>query len=322
MPRHRGAEVAHRFGPRTSQGCAAGHAHETGSPRERLFILGLRCVGAWEEQNDDCIVQKELGCDEVIDFTSDVAVYYLIACWMTAAIAAMAWYAGSPLGRMTLAARDSESRAEYLGYNARVIRFAAFTAGGFFAGVAGGLFAVAYEFVGGEVITFATSRDVIIMAYIGGVGHFVGPIIGAVVLTLLQSLLSNYTEIWGLYVGIVFVGAVMFAPGGIAGVIAHHLPYLSADGIRRLAPPYAAFGASVITAALGVIGLLETVSFLNEAAVGEHRFKLFAFDVDAASRLTWATFLILIVGGTVAARKTLQTCRRAWHSLVMENAAV
>jgi len=257
-----------------------------------------------------------------IDFTSDVAVYYLIACWMTAAIAAMAWYAGSPLGRMTLAARDSESRAEYLGYNARVIRFAAFTAGGFFAGVAGGLFAVAYEFVGGEVITFATSRDVIIMAYIGGVGHFVGPIIGAVVLTLLQSLLSNYTEIWGLYVGIVFVGAVMFAPGGIAGVIAHHLPYLSADGIRRLAPPYAAFGASVITAALGVIGLLETVSFLNEAAVGEHRFKLFAFDVDAASRLTWATFLILIVGGTVAARKTLQTCRRAWHSLVMENAAV
>ncbi len=256
-----------------------------------------------------------------IDFTSDVAVYYLIACWMAVSIAAMAWYAGSPLGRMTLAARDSELRAEYLGYNARVIRFSAFTAGGFFAGIAGGLFAVAYEFVGGEVITFATSRDVIIMAYIGGVGHFAGPIIGAVVLTLLQSLLSNYTEIWGLYVGIVFVGAVMFAPGGIAGVIAQHLPFADGGGLRRLILPYASFAACVVIAAIGLIGILETISFLNEAAVGEHRYKLFGLDTDARSGLTWTLFLILTAGGSLLGRKALRSCRTTWQSLISERPA-
>ena len=56
-------------------------------------------------------------------------------------------------------------------------------------------------------------------AYIGGVGFFAGPIVGAVVYTLLQTLLSNYTEIWAFYVGLIFVATVMYAPTGLTGII-------------------------------------------------------------------------------------------------------
>ena len=87
----------------------------------------------------------------------------------------------------------------------------------FFAGVAGGLFALNYEFITEENLNAVTSGRVLLMAYIGGLGYFIGPIIGAVVLTLMNSLLSNYTELWMLYLGIMFVLTVLFLPEGFAG---------------------------------------------------------------------------------------------------------
>jgi len=251
-----------------------------------------------------------------LDFQSDTAVYYLIAAWMIISVSAMWAYARSPLGRMANAVRDNAARAEFIGYNTRVVRFASLSASGLFAGIAGSLFAVAYEFVGGEVISMSTSGDVIIMAYIGGIGHFAGPILGAIVLTLLQTLLSNYTDIWGLYVGLVFVATVMYAPNGLAGVITAHLSIRDARSWRDLAWPYGFSLTGALLTALGFIGLLEMASFLNEAGVGDTSFVLAGLNVDTAVVTPWLGFAVMAVLGAAILRRALPSARHAWRHAV------
>jgi len=135
-------------------------------------------------------------------FGSELEVYYLIAGWMMLSAWLMYRFSRTPLGRMANAVRDNPERAEFVGYSQRRVRLLSFMAAGFFAGIAGGLFALNYEIVTEETVNLVTSGIVLLQAYIGGVGFFAGPIVGAVVYTLLQTLLSNYTEIWAFYVGV------------------------------------------------------------------------------------------------------------------------
>jgi len=247
-----------------------------------------------------------------IDFQSDISVYYLIVFWMLISILGMAAYARSPLGRMANAVRDNAARAEFIGYNTRVVRFAALSVSGMFAGIAGSLFAIAYEFVGGEVISMSTSSNVIIMAYIGGIGHFAGPILGAILLTLLQTTLSNYTEIWGLYVGLVFLATVMLAPKGLAGAIAAHLPVMQNGHWRELRYPYAISLAGGIILAIGAIGLLEMFSFRNEAGVGVSEMALAGLTIDTATPWPWFGFGLAVVSGGLILRRAVPVARATW----------
>ena len=72
------------------------------------------------------------------------------------------------------------------------------------------------------------------MAYVGGTGHFFGPILGAVLVTYLQLRLSDLTDIWQLYFGVLFIGVVLLAPGGIAGWIAMHVEAWRRGELARL----------------------------------------------------------------------------------------
>ena len=157
-----------------------------------------------------------------IEFFQDVEIYYLAAAWVFIATLFMYLFTQTPAGRMANAVRDNPERAQFIGYSARKIRYISFCASGFFAGIAGGLFALNYEFITEENLNAVTSGRVLLMAYIGGLGYFIGPIIGAVILTLMNSLLSNYSELWMLYLGIMFVLTVLFLPRGFAGFIMMH----------------------------------------------------------------------------------------------------
>ena len=86
----------------------------------------------------------------------------------------------TPLGRMCNAVRDNPERAEFVGYSAQRVRFIAFVVAGLFAGLAGGLHAINYEIVAAEAVGAQRSGTVLLMAFIGGTGHFVGPVLGAV----------------------------------------------------------------------------------------------------------------------------------------------
>ena len=111
--------------------------------------------------------------------------------------------------------------------------------GGFFAGVAGGLAAIHYEIVTSSVVGAAPSGAVLLMAYIGGIAFFIGPIIGAVLMTALQISLSDYTGAWLLYVGLMFVVVVMYAPWGLGGLLLMHVPLFKGGAWRRVVPSYA-----------------------------------------------------------------------------------
>jgi branched-chain amino acid transport system permease protein len=133
-----------------------------------------------------------------LNFGPQIQMYYLIAAWTLLCVGAMYAITRTPLGRMSNAVRDNPERAEFVGYSTQMVRFLMFCLSGFFAGVAGGLAAIHYEIVTSSMVGAAPSGFVLLMAYIGGVAFFIGPIIGAVLMTALQISLSDYTGAWQL----------------------------------------------------------------------------------------------------------------------------
>jgi branched-chain amino acid transport system permease protein len=236
-----------------------------------------------------------------LEFTTDRQVYYLIAFWALVATALMYAFTRTPAGRMANAVRDNPERAEFVGYSQRQVRFVSFCVAGLFAGVAGGLFAVNYEILTAENMGLTASGAVLLMAYIGGVGYFVGPILGAVVFTFLQSMLSDYTRIWLLYLGILFLATVLFVPAGLAGLLLMHAPAARARRLGRLIGPYLATGVVALAAIAGAIGLLEMIQF---AASGPERTtrRLFWTTVDIATATPWLVLIALVAAGALGLR--------------------
>jgi branched-chain amino acid transport system permease protein len=155
-----------------------------------------------------------------LDFGSQVQVYYVIASWlMVAAFVALA-FMRTPVGRMCNAVRDNPERAEFVGYNPQRVRFIACSVAAMLAGLAGGLHAINYEIVTSEAVGATRSGEVLLMVYIGGVHHFAGAILGAVAITWLQVSLSSYTSAWLLYLGLLFMAMILYAPGGLAAIAA------------------------------------------------------------------------------------------------------
>ena len=147
-----------------------------------------------------------------VSYGPQIQVYYLIAGWCLVTMIAMFALTRTPLGRMANAVRDNPERARFVGYNPTRVRWLMMALASGFAGIAGGLAAINYEIVTAETLGLVASGNVVLMAFIGGIGHFWGPIIGASLVTLLQSALSNYTQAWLLYFGLFFLVIIMFSP--------------------------------------------------------------------------------------------------------------
>jgi branched-chain amino acid transport system permease protein len=169
---------------------------------------------------------------------SQLEVYYAVIAWAVAAALSMYAFTQTPVGRMCNAVRDNPERAEFVGYSTQRVRFIAFAIAGLFAGIAGGLHAINYEIVGAEAVSAQRSGTVLIMTYIGGATHFMGPVLGAIVITWLQSSLSEYTSAWLLYLGVFFIGVILYAPSGLAGLILTHRPIARTRGMRGVLAAY------------------------------------------------------------------------------------
>jgi branched-chain amino acid transport system permease protein len=237
-----------------------------------------------------------------LSFSTDRDVYYLIAFWALVSAGAMYAFSRTPVGRMANAVRDNPERAEFVGYSQHRVRYVSFCASGLFAGVAGGLFAVNYEILTAENMGLNASGAVLLMTYIGGIGTFAGPILGAIVFTFLQSMLSDYTSVWLLYLGLVFLAVVLFVPFGLAGVLAMHGPAWRNRGLGRLIGPYAAAAAVMLIAVIGLIGCLEMVYFFVSAPAGQVTKRLFWLTVNVHTATPWLAFLALIVLGGLGMR--------------------
>jgi branched-chain amino acid transport system permease protein len=238
-----------------------------------------------------------------VRFGAQIEVYYLIAAWCFVCMVLMYAFTQTPLGRICNAVRDNPERAEFVGYSTQMVRFIVFCIAGFFAGIAGALAAINFELMNALNVSGAQSGVVLLMAVIGGARHFVGPILGAIVIVLLQVFLSDVTGAWMLYFGLLFIVMVMFVPGGMAGLIVLHLPLVRRRTLHRVLPYYALMSLPALMGGAGLVTLIETAhrQLVKSASEGP-AMRLFGIAFSSHHPLTWAVALGLIASGIVLGR--------------------
>jgi branched-chain amino acid transport system permease protein len=125
----------------------------------------------------------------------------------------------SPFGLMLRSLRESPERAAFVGLKTENYRLIAFVLSAFFSGVAGVLFALMETSIAPNILFWSMSGEVILMGLLGGMNLFLGPALGAVIMVLLNSFITSYTEYWGMFLGITLILIVLFFPKGVGGLV-------------------------------------------------------------------------------------------------------
>jgi len=253
-----------------------------------------------------------------LSYASGIQVYYLILTWTLIATGLMYFLTLTPLGRMANATRDNFERAQFMGYDPRRVRFIQFALSGFFAGIGGGLYAITYEIVTFDSLAAPLSANALLMAYIGGITVFAGPIIGAILITLLQSGVSLVSNSWLVYVGVLFIAMVMFAPTGLAGLIQAHGPIRRSGRLGSLTAPYLRLVIPSLALVLGFIGLVELLSFLTIGAAQGKKLVLFGNAVDVNATLPWMISAGCLIAGVIWLRFEAAGFHRTWDDLTAD----
>jgi branched-chain amino acid transport system permease protein len=252
-----------------------------------------------------------------INFASAVQVYYLIAVYTFTSVVLMFAFTGTPLGRMLNAVRDNPERVEFIGYNPQRIRYTAFIISGFFAGISGGLAALNFEIVTAEVVGATRSGAYLLFTFLGGSTVFLGPIIGAVLMVLAFVLLSEFTKVWLLYLGLTFLLMVMYAPGGIASLIMVNWRMLEHGKLKSL---WAIYLMLAVTGLLGLAGagaMLEMVYHRQlDASMGTELHYLGA-SLDADSIGSWLGAGVCMVLGLGMFEVCRRRLVRAWRKAAL-----
>ena len=241
-----------------------------------------------------------------ITYGPQIQLYYLIAVYTIICTALMFAFTRTPLGRMLNAVRDNPERVEFVGYDTQKIRYFAFIVAAFFAGISGGLAALNFEIVTSEVVSGYRSGAYLLFTFLGGATFFFGPIIGAILMVLAFVLLSEFTKAWLLYLGLIFLFMVMYAPGGVASLIMMNLRVAMFGYLRKLWVSYLALALTAIVVLLGAACMIEMVYHLQlNAALGSELTFLGA-RLDSKGLNSWfgAAFVMLTGLGL------FEVCRR------------
>lgn len=145
--------------------------------------------------------------------------YYLTLVIVGAAIVFCWYFTRTAMGKTVLLMRENEERMKFLGYNTNISRLILFTFTGAIAGLAGTFYALHFQFVSISAISVDMTTAVLLITFVGGTGKFWGPILGAFVYIILQNYLSDITDRWPLFMGIIFIIMVLYIPGGLSQII-------------------------------------------------------------------------------------------------------
>jgi branched-chain amino acid transport system permease protein len=234
-----------------------------------------------------------------ISFGPQIQVYYLLAVYTLLCTAGMYAFTRTPLGRMLNAVRDNPERVEFTGYNTQRVRYFSFIIAGFFAGVAGGMYALNFEIATAEVVGAARSGAYLLFTFLGGATFFFGPIIGAVLMVVAFVLLSEFTKAWLLYLGGIFLLMVMYAPGGIASLIMMNLRVQKFGLLKGLLGTYALLALTGLLAFFGVSAMIEMVYHLQLNEALGPVMKFMGVELNAKEAVSWIAALALAVVGSV-----------------------
>ena len=230
-----------------------------------------------------------------ITFGPQIQIYYLIAIYTFVCVALMYAFTQTPLGRILNAVRDNPERVEFIGYNTQRVRYFAFIIAGFFAGISGGLGALNFEIVTAEVVGAGRSGGYLLFTFLGGATFFFGPIIGGVLMVLAFVLLSELTKAWLLYLGLLFLFMVMYAPGGIASLIMMNLRVATFGKLKQIWVSYLGLFVTAFVALIGAGAMIEMVYHLQlNSALGD-TLKFMGITLNAKGVDSWfgAVFVML-----------------------------
>jgi len=161
----------------------------------------------------------DLGSAHVDILNDDKAFYFLVLICFAVAVGIMAALLRSPFGRTLLAIRENERRARFLGIPIERHIWLSWVISCLFVSLSGALYALLNNFSDPHNLHWSQSGDFVIMAVLGGMRSFWGPLIGAAIFVVLQDYLSSLTDNWQSFIGLFFVLVVLFFPRGVLGMI-------------------------------------------------------------------------------------------------------
>lgn len=254
-----------------------------------------------------------------IAYTKPIQVYYLLVVWAMIAAVLMYLQTQTPLGRMANATRDNFERTQFVGYDPQVIRYWQYILSGFFAGIAGGMYCLVYEIVTFDTLAAVKSANALLATYIGGAIGFIGPIMGAVLVVGMQSGISLYTSSWLLYLGVIFILMVIYAPGGLLGLIANHIPIARMGRLGELAVPYARVLLPTLIMTVGFVLFVELATHQTINAAQGKKFSLLGFAPNPGGIMIWVAAILAMIAGALWLRHAGRGFMVKWNAL-MEDA--
>jgi branched-chain amino acid transport system permease protein len=164
-------------------------------------------------------VPLDFGFAQLDILNSNKAFYYMVLAFFAASVGVMAFLLRSPFGRTLLAIRENERRARFLGIPVDRHIWLSWVISCGFVSLAGSLYALLNDFVDPRALRWDQSGTFVIMAVLGGMRSFWGPLIGAAIFLVLRDYISSHTENWMSFVGLIFVVVVLFFPRGVLGIL-------------------------------------------------------------------------------------------------------
>jgi branched-chain amino acid transport system permease protein len=177
------------------------------------FTGGDDGLTGWKRQPID------LGFTRLDILGSDTLFYYFVLAVFAASVAVMALLLRSPFGRTLIAIRENERRARFLGIPVNQHIWLSFVISCFFVSLAGTLYALLSNFTDPRALRWDQSGNFVIMAVLGGMRSFWGPLIGAAIFVVLQDYVSSHTQNWMSVIGVFFMLIVLFFPRGVLGML-------------------------------------------------------------------------------------------------------
>jgi branched-chain amino acid transport system permease protein len=250
-----------------------------------------------------------------VTFGPPIQVYYLIAVYTFISVVLMYAFTRTPLGRMLNAVRDNPERVEFVGYDTMRVRYRAFIIAGFFAGISGGLAALNFEIVTAEVVGASRSGAYLLFTFLGGATFFFGPILGAILMVLAFVLLSEFTRAWLLYLGLIFLLTVMYAPGGVASLIMMNLRVAAFGRLRDLWVSYLALAVTALVVLAGVGAMIEMIYHLQLNSTLGSMLTFLGVPLDAKGVNSWFGTVFVTLTGVGLFELTRRQFRRDWGEI-------
>jgi len=170
--------------------------------------------------DDGLTIYKRSQFFEPLNLSNKVQFYYVCLALLFGSIYLVWRIVNSRFGLVIQGARSNETRMRAIGFATYSYKLTCFVIAGMMCGLAGALLANHTDFVSPAMMYWTRSGDLIIMVVLGGMGSVIGPVFGAVALLVLEEALSGITEYWQIILGPLLLLVVLFARGGIDGLIA------------------------------------------------------------------------------------------------------